>query len=127
MRARRKSPAKLRRGKDFNPRAHEGTTISMVVAIWLALNFNPRAHEGTTCFTYATFLRYVKISIHVPMRARLLCRGGQAKPVLISIHVPMRARLPVDKVRPAAVLLISICELLKLCRLIITSYLGFFH
>ena len=57
--------------QNFNPRPHAGATPSRLCSLPAGLYFNPRPHAGATTGTTRAFWMGC-ISIHAPMRGRLL-------------------------------------------------------
>ena len=99
--------------KDFNPRSLAGATVSLIPSCRLYKYFNPRSLAGATLLRYAKD-NLLRISIHAPLRERLLMVRimliialfqstlpcGSDIPyvsasyffALISIHAPLRER-----------------------------------
>ena len=103
-----------RRLTDFNPRPHAGATSASDAATQANTafqstppcggdperldfrggdrDFNPRPHAGATDFLLQVFHLLPKISIHAPMRGRLVSLLLLTMSMWISIHAPMRGR-----------------------------------
>ena len=75
----------------FNPRAREGaTSVPGGRSAWRA-SFNPRAREGATAQGGRRCSMNL-VSIHAPVRARLVVIVEHAPALAVSIHAPVRAR-----------------------------------
>ena len=53
---------------NFNPRAHEGHDVSLLLLFYSSNHFNPRAHEGHDMIPGFYMFHEYEISIHAPMR-----------------------------------------------------------
>ena len=75
----------------FNPRAREGATLSELRGADQSYGFNPRAREGATRASEHKWVAS-NVSIHAPVRARLLAGNLYSMLDFVSIHAPVRAR-----------------------------------
>ncbi len=76
----------------FNPRTCKGATGRVIQIIPGYVGFNPRTCKGATSLLLHPYST-PRVSIHAPVKVRLIRLRGVPKGVLVSIHAPVKVRL----------------------------------